>query len=167
MAEDKKDKKADSIGTSLMKGGVVLGLVAVPAFGGQVLSAVAKAKIDMVGDLAESALGEILVDGVASAAIAGVELGIAAAMGGKKGFGKTLPFALGGVLMSALLPALDRGIDAVVGDAFGDDNTAPPSKQLKPGGAPELGYSLPGGAPELGYSVPGGAESGARGNAAY
>lgn len=160
------DKKDDSIGRSLMKGGVVLGLVAVPAFGGQVLSAVAKAKVDMIGDLADSAIGEILVDGVASAAIGAVELGVAGLMGGKKGMIKALPFALGGVFMSALLPALDRGIDAVIGDALGDDDPPPATAKKLPGGAPDLGYSLPGGSPELGYSVPGGASS-TRGNAAY
>jgi hypothetical protein len=170
----------DGVGTKLLKSLVVLGTVGVPAFGGQVLSALLQKHVGFVREAGSSTLGEALVDGGSGAVLGALEVGAAFLIGGKDEALRTLPFALGGAAMCGALPLVDKGIDGLLGvDADVPLTTQQltvaktatlqlPTKMATlrkvPGGS-DLGETLPGGS-DLGETLPGGVPS-TRGNASY
>lgn len=136
--------KQNDVGTKVMQGGVVAALVAAPALGGQVVSAVAK-KSDTVRGIASGDAGEFVVDLVGGAAVGAAEVAFVGATMGKANAKKAIPFAIAGALMGALLPILSKHVDAVVADIL--DTVPTPS--VGGGTAPKLlpspARALPGG----------------------
>lgn len=140
-----------------------LAAVAVPAFGGQLVSAVAKAKAPgLVGGLPD-----IAVDAGGGVIASALTLGVAYALGGKAAAMRAIPFVGAGLIMGVALPKVDDVIDGAVKAAVGAGGAAPAAlpaagANAKPGGfrvvpGGALGATLPGGS-ELGGTLPGGRE---------
>lgn len=103
----------------------VIGLVAVPAFGGQFVSAAAKAKVTKLRNAAAGSRAvEFFVDLGGGVLAQALPLGLAAAIGMKGSVLRALPFTLAGVVMGALLPIVDTGIDKWVRALIGGTDDA-------------------------------------------
>lgn len=143
---------ADGIVQKATQALTVLGLVALPAYGGQLASAAAKAKIDSLrSKAAGSMFVEFLVDLGGGLLVGALELGAAAMLGSKGAVMRVLPYAGGGAILGATLPVFDRVVDKfvkhLVGGAVdvGADAAAAPA----PGGRRRTSTTLralPGGA---------------------
>lgn len=101
--------KDGSIGKTIVKGLVGAAIVATPAVGGQLTSALGKA---FIGPLKSAP--NIVVDGIGCTAVAGIMTGVAYAMGGKQSAAKVGALAIVGAALGTFLPSIDDGIDAVV-----------------------------------------------------
>jgi hypothetical protein len=167
MADDMMTAAKGSVGA--------LVAVGVPAFGGQVLSAILKAKSDMVRDATEGPIGEAAIDAASAIPFALAEIALAGALWGKQGMARATPLAVGGVLICGALPLVDRGIDRLVAGMFDDDDDKPATSGALPpkgmhqldaeysggrvpaGAVGAIGETLPGGpVGDLGETLPGG-----------
>lgn len=104
------------IGQQVQKSATVIGLVALPAFGGQVVSELAK---DAIG----ADLPDMVYDAAGGTLVAAAELGALYAIKGKATAMQALPFAAAGAAMCALLPALDGMVGSAVAKLTGTSST--------------------------------------------
>jgi hypothetical protein len=150
----------------------VLGLVGVPAFGGQFASAAAKAKlVSLRNQAAGSRFVEFLVDLGGGVSIGLPVLGVAALVGSKGASLRALPFVCAGIVACGLLPLVDSGVDGWVrhligagddADAASTSTTPGGRRQRRPAKRTTTLRPIPGGARDNVYSrskqlrVPGG-----------
>lgn len=113
------DKKK-SAGKTIAKGFVAAGLVAAPAFGGQLVSAGAKAAFpSLASATAGSRIAEFFADLGGGAVVGALEVGLAVLISGKASASRVLPFAIGGAVIGAALPVADDLVDSAVSKMFG------------------------------------------------
>jgi len=109
-----------STGRTIAKGLVAAGLVAGPAFGGQLVSAGAKAAFPSLANAtAGSRVAEFFADLGGGAVVGALEVGIAMLISGKGSVSRVLPFAIGGAVIGAALPVADDLVDSAVSEMFG------------------------------------------------
>ena len=109
MAEKNMD-----LGTTVGSGLVAAGLVAVPAFGGQVVSGLLQAMFDEVAAFALDDFGQAVVDLGGGLIVGAIEVGIASAIGGKRLAAQTAPFAVAGAVLGAAVPLMDKAAKSIV-----------------------------------------------------